>query len=57
MVRKWTYGALAIMGFIGLLLIDVTMVVPFSSNPTITSALVLVFYLYLLYLIVFRRIY
>lgn len=57
MLRKWLFAALAIIGFVILLLIDLTMFVPFSTNPTIATALVFIFYFYLLYLIVFRKVY
>lgn len=51
------YGTLAIIGLIVLFLVDITMVVPFVTNQIIVSSLVFVFYLYLLYLIIFRKIF
>ncbi|MBU5465887.1 hypothetical protein KQI49_03470 [Virgibacillus sp. MSJ-26] len=57
MVRKWIYGILSMIGLIVLFLVDLTMLVPFATNQIIVSALVFAFYLYLLYLIIFRKIY
>ncbi|MFD1606499.1 hypothetical protein [Oceanobacillus luteolus] len=57
MFQKWFYGILAILGFIGLMIVELTMVVPFATNQLIVSAIVIVFYLYLLYLITFRKIF
>ncbi|GGA60358.1 hypothetical protein [Ornithinibacillus halotolerans] len=56
-MRKWVYGILSVIGFLALFLIDMTMVVPFASNQLIASGIVFVFYLYLTYLIVFRKIF
>lgn len=57
MFRKWIYGILAVIGIVVLILVDMTMVVPFSTNPIVASALVLIFYLFLLYLIIFRKVF
>jgi hypothetical protein len=56
MFQKYFYGVLAVLGFIALFAVDITMFVPFTSSPIITLAIVFVFYLYLSYLIVFRKI-
>ncbi|MCM3741238.1 hypothetical protein M3210_13260 [Oceanobacillus luteolus] len=39
------------------IIVDLMMVVPFATNQIIASAIVIVFYLYLLYLITFRKIF
>lgn len=57
MFRKWMYGILASLGFVGLVIIDITMVIPFAANQIIALAAVLIFYLYLSYLIVFRKVF
>ncbi|MYL56289.1 hypothetical protein GLW20_02080 [Virgibacillus halodenitrificans] len=56
MLQKYFYGTLAILGFIALFVVDITMIVPLTTNPIIVSAVVFVFYLYLSYLILFRKI-
>ncbi|WP_190279455.1 hypothetical protein [Ornithinibacillus gellani] len=56
-MQKWLYGLLSIIGLVILFITDITMVVPFSTNHFIASALVMIFYMYLLYLIVFRKIF
>jgi hypothetical protein len=56
MFQKYFYGMLAMSGFIALFAVDITMFVPFASNSIITSAIVIVFYLYLSYLIIFKKI-
>ena len=55
-LRKYFYGTLAIIGLTVLLLVDLMMVVPLASNQTIVLVISLLFYIYLLYLIVFRKI-
>lgn len=55
MFRKWIYGILAVIGIVVLILVDMTMVVPFSTNPIVASALVLIIDLFLLYLLYFVR--
>lgn len=57
MFRKWMYGILASLGFVGLVIIDITMVIPFAANQIIALAAILISYLYLSYLIVFRKVF
>lgn len=56
MLQKYVYGMLAILGFVALFVVDIAMLVPFSTNPIIALVLVFVLYLYLSYLIIFRKI-
>src|SRR5699024_9032038 len=57
MVRKWIYATLSIVGLVVLFLVDLTMAVPFATNQIVVSVLLFSFYLYLLYLIIFRKVY
>lgn len=56
MLQKHLYGLLAILGFITAFLVDITMIVPLSTIPIIVSIIIFLFYMYLLYLIIFRKI-
>ena len=57
MFQKCLYGILAVFVLLALFMIDLTMVIPFASNQIIVSVMVFAFYLYLSYLIIFRKIF
>jgi len=57
MIQKWLFSVLSMIAFIALFLVDIMVVVPFATNEIVASAFVFVFYLYLLYLIIFRKVF
>jgi len=56
MLQKYFYGALAVVGLTVLLIVDILMIVPLAMNPSIVLIISLIFYAYLVYLIVFRKV-
>lgn len=57
MIQKWLYRILSMIVFMALFLVDIVVVAPFATNEIVASALVFVFYLYLIYLISFRKVF
>jgi len=57
MLRKWFYGIVSALVLIGLFLLDIVTIIPISSNQFIVSMVILTFYVYISYLIIFRKIY
>jgi len=57
MFRKWFYGIVSALILIGLFLLDIVTIIPISSNQFIVSMVILTFYVYISYLIIFRKIY